>query len=473
MSLLLVTDVHKHYGAQEVLRGATLQIDPGEKVGLVGRNGGGKSTLLRLIEGLEQPDRGSITLRKGARLGHVPQAPEFAPGETVRAYVTLGMGAARAALAESDALAERMAHSSGDTLARLIVEHEQAGERARRLGAWEIERRVETVVSGIGLPAQMLDREARSLSGGERGRTALARELVAGHDLLLLDEPTNHLDLAGIEWLESFLAELGSSVLIVSHDRRLLDNAVGSIIELERGQLRRYPGNYEKYVALRDERFQSELRAWQNQQDFLRKEEEFIRRHMGSQRTAEAKGRQKKLENIERLERPMHEVRKPNIPPPKTARGGELVLEARSLAGGYGGRPVFEGLDLRLGRGQRVGIVGPNGAGKTTLLRLLAGRAEPMAGEIDFGHRATVGYYDQDTSDLDLNGTAYLEIRRRHPALSDLEVRNHLARFLFRGDEIEKPITGRVSCSAATRSRNRSRPSRAASARACRSPSCS
>jgi ATP-binding cassette subfamily F protein 3 len=440
MGLLLVTDVHRHYGGQEVLRGATFQIEPEEKVGLVGRNGGGKSTLLRLIEGLEKPDRGSITLRKGARLGHVPQAPVFAAGETVRGYVSEGMAEARAALALALDLTERMAHAHGADLERLIHEHERESERARRLGAWEIERRVETVLSGIGLAPALWDREARTLSGGERGRAALARELVAGHDILLLDEPTNHLDLAGIEWLESWLATIASAVLIVSHDRRLLDRAVGSILDLERGTVRRYPGNYAKYVALREERFQSEWRAWRNQQDFVDKETDFIRRNMAGQRTAEAKGRLKKLENLVRLEEPSHEVRRPNIPAPKTARGGELVLEARELAGGYGGRDVFAGLDLRIGRGQRVGIVGPNGAGKSTLLRVLAARAEPSRGTIEWGHKAQCGYYDQDTSDLDERSTPYGEIRRLVPDWSDQQIRGHLARFLFRADEVEKSV---------------------------------
>jgi ATP-binding cassette subfamily F protein 3 len=441
VSLLLVTSVAKHYGAQDVLRSTTLQIDPGEKVGMVGRNGGGKSTLLRLIEGLELPDRGSITLRKGARLGHVPQAPEFAPGETALSYVSSGMEEARKALHESESLADRMSHASGAELERLMHEHEHSVERARRLGAWEIERRVETVLSGIGLLPALWEREARTLSGGERSRTALARELVAGHDLLLLDEPTNHLDLAGIEWLESWLEELESAVLVVSHDRRLLDNAVQSILELERGELRRFPGGYSKYVELRAERYESEMRAWQNQDDFIRKELDFIRRHMGSQRTAEAKGRQKKLENVVRLVKPSHEVRRPNIPKPLVARGGELVLEARELAGGYGAKRVFTDLDLRIGRGQRIGIVGPNGAGKSTLLRILAGRAEPLAGELSFGHRATCGYYDQDTSGLDDSATPYLEVSRRHGQKTDLEIRSHLARFLFQGNEVDKSVS--------------------------------
>jgi ATP-binding cassette subfamily F protein 3 len=439
--MLFVNDVTKHYGAQEVLRGVTLQVDPGEKVGLVGRNGGGKSTLLRLIEGLEKPDGGRIQLRKGTRLGHVPQMPAFAPGVTVRAWVEGGMRAAHDAAAEIEALTARMSHAHGLELERLIHEHERLSELLARLGGYEVERRVETVLSGIGLARELWEREARTLSGGERSRTALARELVAGHELLLLDEPTNHLDLAGIEWIESWLRELPGAVLIVSHDRRLLDNAVDAILDLERGELRRYPGNYSKYVALREERYVSEARAYEVQQDFIRKEEEFIRRHTGSQRNAEAKGRQKKLENLVRLPQPFNDLRRPVIRGPKTARGGELVLEARELRGGYGERILFEDLDLRIGRGQRIGVVGPNGSGKSTLLRILAGRAAPLGGKIERGHKSVCGYYDQDTSGLKQDSTPLGELRRDHPTKTDLELRSHLARLLFRGQDVEKPIS--------------------------------
>jgi ATP-binding cassette subfamily F protein 3 len=441
VSLLIVDDLKKHYGAQDVLRGVTFQIDPGQKVGLVGRNGGGKSTLLRLIEGLEQPDGGSLTLRKGARLGHVPQIPRFDAGVTVRAHVESGLAEARTVAQQIEAMAERMHHVHGAELDRLITDHERLSHRLEELGGWDLAHVVERVLSGIGLPEPFWEREAHTLSGGERSRTALARELVAGHDLLLLDEPTNHLDLVGIEWIEAWLRELAGAVLIVSHDRRLLSNSVDAILDLERGQVKSYPGNYKRYVDLKHERFASELRAWEIQQDFIAKEEAFIRKHMGSQRTAEAKGRQKKLENLVRLQRPYDDVRRPNIPAPKVDRGGEMVLETRGLAGGYGANRLFDKLDLRIGRGQRIGVVGPNGAGKTTLLKILAGHAEPLAGSIEFGHKAVCGFYDQDTSGLRVDGTPMTELRRERPEMTDLEVRSYLARFLFRGEQVEKSVS--------------------------------
>ena len=440
MSLLIVDQVHKRYAAQDVLRGARFQVDPGQKVGLVGRNGGGKSTLLRVIEGLETPDGGKVILRRGARLGHVPQRPEFAAGVSVRAYVEGGLEEARAMARELEALAVRMGEVVGDELERVMNLHTELTERLELAGGWELERRVETVLSGLGLHAPFWEREARTLSGGEKSRVALARELVGGHDLLLLDEPTNHLDLDGIEWIEAWLASLKGAVLVVSHDRRLLDGAVDSILDLERGVVTRYPGNYSKYLELRAERHAFELRAYEQQRDEIRKEEGFIKKHMGSQRTSEAKGRRKKLARLDRLERPHLDVRRPSIPPPRAERGGELVLECEGLAAGYGDAPLFEGVDLRIGRGQRIGVVGPNGAGKSTLLKVLAGRRRASAGRVVPGHGARVGYYDQDAADLDPSGSPYELVRRAYPDLTDQEIRAHLARFLFRGDEVDKGV---------------------------------
>jgi len=442
MSLLNVEEVQKHFGAQAVLEGASMKIDPGAKVGLVGRNGGGKSTLLRLIEGLETPDWGRVTLSKGARLGHVEQRPNFPAGTTVRAWVEAGLDDVRRATEQLELLAVRMGEVESDELQRVLDEHEELTHRVELAGGWEIERRVETVLGGIRLAPGLWDREARTLSGGEQSRTALARALVTGYDLLLLDEPTNHLDLAGIEWIESYVREIETAVLIVSHDRRLLTNAVDAIFDLERGRLTRYAGNYPKYLMLKQERYRDDLRAFEQQQDAIRKETVFIKKHIGGTRTGEAKGRQRKLANVVRLHRPFDDVRRPVIRPPKVERGGELVLRTEGLRVAAGDRVLFEGVDLRIGRGERIGIVGPNGAGKTTLLKRLAKREGGLTitGTVEYGHRAECGYYDQDTSRLDDDATPYVQIRRARPQFTDKQIRGHLAQFLFRGDDIDASI---------------------------------
>ena len=442
MSLLSLENVKKHYASQEVLSGADLKIDPGEKVGIVGRNGGGKTTLFRLIEELEAPDWGRIVLRKGTDVGFVAQRPEFAPGSTVRAHVEGGMARAKEAVAALEKVVEEMGEATGERLDHLMAQQGHLTERVEVLGGWEIERRVEVVMGGIGLGEELWERDSATLSGGEKARTAMARALAGGHDLLLLDEPTNHLDLVGIEWIEDYIKNLQGAVIVISHDRRLLTNAVESVVELERGKLVRYTGNYTKYLQLKEERYAAELKAWEVQQDFIRKEEVFIKKHMGSQRTAEAKGRMKKLSNVERVPQPFHDVRRPVIRAPKAKRGGELVFEAQGLAAGYGDKLVWQGVDLRVGRGERIGLVGRNGIGKTTLLKIVAGLASPTEGQVVRGHGAECGYYDQETGEFRQDGTPMSEIRRRWPTWTDGQIRSHLALFLFRGDEeIEKPIS--------------------------------
>ncbi len=442
MSVLLVTGLKKILGSQEILRGADLRLDHGEKTGCVGRNGEGKTTLLRIVEGEEHADSGSVLLAKGARIGYVAQRPAFDAGVTVRGYVEGGLAEVHAVERELESVGEHMAEVEGDALDALVKRHGELTARMEFLGGWESERRVETVLGGIGLAPHLWDREASSLSGGEKSRTAMARELVSVPDLLLLDEPTNHLDLAGIEWLEDWLRSIASAVLLVSHDRRLLDNVASSIIEVQGGTITRYPGNHARYVELKEERYSTAYRAWEQQQDLIRREESFIKKHMGSQRTAEAKGRRKRLQNVERLPQPFNDVRRPIIRVAKAERGGEEVLSVEGFTVGHDSKALLEGLDLRIGRGERIGLVGPNGTGKTTLMRALAGRAEPLAGELKKGYKAACGYYDQETSDLRDDGTPYSEIKRDHPKMTDLEVRSHLARFLFRGDEIDLTVSG-------------------------------
>jgi ATP-binding cassette subfamily F protein 3 len=440
MTVLSISGLGKSHGATEILRAVELNLARGEKVGCVGRNGAGKTTLLRLIEGEEQPDHGTIQLEREARIGYVVQRPVFAAGLTVRAFVEQGLAAIHALEAELERLSHAMAEAEGPELESLTKRHGEVTAHMEHLGGWEAAQKVEAVLSGIGLEEAFWEREARTLSGGEKSRACLARVLVSVPDVLLLDEPTNHLDLAGIEWLEDFLRHLKSAVLIVSHDRRLLDRLVDSIVEVERARLVRYPGNYSRYVELKAERYKSELRAYEEQQDFLRKEEAFIRAHMGSQRTGEAKGRQKRLESLERLPQPFLDVRRPVLRMGQVERGGETVVEARGLELAHGGHVVLSGVDLKLARGERVGIVGPNGSGKSTLLRALAGRLAPRAGTLEKGYKAVCGYFDQDTSDLREEGTPLEEIRRLQPQWTDLEVRSHLARFLFRGNEVEASI---------------------------------
>jgi len=334
MTLLVLTDVHKNFASRTILDGASLQIDPGEKLGLVGPNGSGKTTLLRLIAGEDELDTGQLSLRRGARIATVPQRPEFPPGETVKQHAEGGLSELRAAMAAHHEACEALGRlhegpsPDASEEARLLHEQDRLAHEIEALGGWHTEHRVEQVLAGVGLREDLWDREARTLSGGEKSRTALARALIGGHDLLLLDEPTNHLDIAGIEWLENELAHLAGAVLVVSHDRRLLDVAIESTVELEGCKLRKYPGGYTKYVELREARFVAETRAWQEQQDYIRKEDAFIRRYLAGQRAAEAQGRWTRLERLERLPQPKHDVRAPVLVLPEVTLGSDIVVEA-------------------------------------------------------------------------------------------------------------------------------------------------
>ena len=442
MSLIHATGLKRHYGAHEVLNGVDLRIERGDKIGCVGRNGGGKSTLLRIITSEEQPDSGEVVIPKGVRMGYVPQRPSFPAGTRAFEHVESGLAEARALQEEMGELEVKLGEVDGDELDRVVTRYGELSEQMEFLDGWNAEQRVSQVMSGIGLSEDLWEREAESLSGGEKSRVAMARELVRRPDLLLLDEPTNHLDLEGIEWLEEYLREFSGAVYLISHDRRMLENVVTAIVDLERGKLRRYPGNYSKYIMQREERFASELRAYEIQADQIRKESAFIKKHMGSQRTAEAKGRQKKLSRVERLERPYNDVRKPTLKLGKVQRSGEQVLTAEDLSIGFAEKVLHKGLEFRLNRGDRVGLVGPNGAGKTTLLKALAGTTKPLSGKLELGHKAFCGYYDQEGSDLDPESTPFMTIRRAFPTMEDGQIRGHLALFLFRGDDVDLPVGG-------------------------------
>jgi ATP-binding cassette subfamily F protein 3 len=444
MSILIVSELKRQFGALEVLRGVSFAVERGDKIGIVGRNGEGKTTLLRHIEGEEKSDSGRVMIAKGSRMSYVRQRPNFGETQTVRAYVESGLDAIHELQAQLTVCEEQMCVLEGEHLDVIMHRHGELLERMEFLGGWDADHRVGAVMHGIGLDEELFERDPRSLSGGEKSRVALARELVSAPDLLLLDEPTNHLDLEGIEWIEGYLQDLKSAVVIVSHDRRLLNRATTQILELVHGKTTKYPGNYDKYLMLKQERFDSDHKIWKQQSEMVRREENFIRKHMGSQRTAEAKGRAKKLTHVVRVQQPHHDVRKPHLNMGDVARGGEMVFEGLGLDVGYDDTPLLMDVDVRLGRGDRLGIVGPNGAGKTTLLKVLASMMEPLGGELRFGHKASVGYYDQNTSHLDDAESVYEHVRIRYPQMTHLEIRSHLAKFLFRGKDVEA-IVGRLS----------------------------
>lgn len=449
MPLITATNLTHAYGSHIVLEGATLSIDAGEKVGMVGRNGGGKSTLMKALFGSLVADSGSISLQKGARVGYLRQDPELAPERTVRESAGEAFAELQNLHKQLNALYEEMAAAEGEGLEKLLRRQGELESGIEAAGGYTVDHRIEATLHGLGFSDEQLDLPVSALSGGQKGRLALARLLLEEPDLLLLDEPTNHLDIEGRRWLEAFLAdEFSGAVLVTSHDRWLLDRVVHRIVEVEQGRVREYPGNYRKYVELRRERQLTLARQHEKQLDRIRQEEQFIQRYKTGQRAKQARGRQTRLERFKQealVERPA-ELDVMNLSLPRAPRSGEQVIIAEGLSKAYDDLVLFSDLDLKIDRGDRIGIIGPNGIGKSTLIRCLLGEIEPSNGYVKAGSRLSIGYYRQSHEHLDMSLTVWQYLQsviaslNDHTRASEQQARDLAGAFLFSGGDQEKVL---------------------------------
>ncbi|MBX5451540.1 ABC-F family ATP-binding cassette domain-containing protein [Thermogemmatispora sp.] len=447
MPLISVNSLGKAFGAERLFADVTFHINERDRIGLVGPNGAGKSTLLKLLAGQEEPDEGTILVARGTRIGYLPQTLDLRLDRTLREELLAVFDYLRSWEQELQALAAAIATASaqGDAPLReqLLQRYAELQLRFEHAGGYTYEQRVQQVLDGLGFSRELHDMPIAQLSGGQQRRAALARLLLQEPDLLLLDEPTNHLDLEALEWLEDYLQTWKGALVVVEHDRYFLDKIVTRILELAFGRIDDYPGNYSKYLQLRAERFQRRLQEYEEQQEFIQRTEEFIRRYKAGQRSRQARGREKLLSRLERLNRPQQfqELRfelKPSL------ASGRVVLSTRGLVVGYrqpgqGSRALVQVPDLEITRGERIGLFGPNGAGKTSLLRTLIGQLPPLQGKVLLGHNVRIGYYSQTHEDLDPERTILDEIGQV-AALSEESARALLARFLFEGDEVFKAI---------------------------------
>jgi ATP-binding cassette subfamily F protein 3 len=449
MPLLTVVNLHHAYGTQVVLDGATVSIEAGEKVGLVGRNGCGKTTLMRIMQGRLKPDSGSVQLARGSRVGYLSQDPAFDPQDTVRDAAEGAFAELHRLHVELHHLFDRMAAAGAEELPGLLKKQAQLEARIDAAGGYAIDHRIDATLHGLGFTDAQFGLGVASLSGGQKGRLGLARLLLEAPDLLLLDEPTNHLDIDGRQWLESFLAdEYAGAVLVVSHDRWLLDRVVDRIIEVERGSIWDYPGNYHTYLQLKAERQLTYERVYEKQMDRVRQEEAFIDRYRAGQRARQAQGRLARLERFKRdelVERPLElGVMKLRLPP--APRSGDQVVVAQGLSKAYGDKILFRDLDLTIMRGERIGIIGPNGSGKTTLVRCLLGELEPDSGSARLGSRLGIGYYRQLHEHLDLSLSVWQYLQSVIVSLdgaaraSEQQARDLAGAFLFSGAEQDKRL---------------------------------
>ncbi len=449
MPLLTLANVRHSFGTQIVLDGATVSIDPGEKVGLVGRNGSGKTTLMQAMLGRLEPDSGTIQLQKGSKVGYLSQDPDLPGEDTVRDAAEEAFAELHALHLKINKVFEKMAAAEGADLERLLKQQARLEAEIEAAGGYAIDHKIDAMLHGLGFADDQFAITVKNLSGGQKGRLGLARLLLEAPDLLLLDEPTNHLDIAGRRWLEEFLAEeYSGAVIVVSHDRWLLDRVVTRIVDVEQGAIREYPGNYHKYVELRRERQLTQARVHEKQLDKIRQEESFIARYKTGQRAKQARGRQSRLDRYKRdelVERPI-EMNVMRLQIPKAARSGEQVIDAREIAKRYGDLTLFEDLDLTIFRGDRIGILGPNGIGKTTLIRCMVGELPPDKGTVRHGSRLNVGYYRQLQEHLDLSLTVWQYLQTVVVSLdgqakaSEQQARDLAGAFLFTGSEQDKAL---------------------------------
>jgi ATP-binding cassette subfamily F protein 3 len=439
MLLLTLSNITKRFDDRLIIDNGTLTVGDGEKIGLVGRNGAGKTTLFNLITGALRPDNGSVDGRKGIKIGTVAQELDRFQETSLFDFCFLAhpeINDLRVHMARLEPLV-----ASGKAPQELIDEFHFLTTAFEERGGYRFETEVRLALEGIGFSRVQINRPLASLSGGERNRAQIAAALLGQYDLLLLDEPTNHLDINATIWLEGFITASRAAYIIVSHDRRFLQNTVSKIAQLSLGRLELFPCGYEKYLEERDKRQQLAEHYFRHQTEEIARIEEFIRRNMAGQKTRQAQSKQKYLARLKRLERPRLESSRPTFHIRDGGRSFRQVLKVEELTIGYDGIPLVEEVFFELTRGDRVGLIGPNGCGKTTLIKTLGGSLEPLTGEITVGDNVEIAWFDQELSNLNPDSDVLSEVWEIDPLAESGRIRTFLARFGFSGEDVFKRVS--------------------------------
>lgn len=445
MIVLSANNLTKTYGTDVIIDKASFHLNAGDKVGIIGRNGAGKTTLLNMLTGELPCDEGEFFVSQNTRIGYLKQRDNFDGEGTVIEEIEGIFSGLRDLEKEITRLSDEVAQNPHDK--GLIERLDRLQHQFDREGGYTYKSEITGILNSMAFDESFYNKKVSSLSGGERTRLALAALLLEKPDILLLDEPTNHLDIGTLKWLEQYLEAYRGTIMIVSHDRYFLDRTVNRIFEVENHKVYSYQGKYSDYAAQKKIRRESELRAYNNQQREIARQEEIIRRmkQHGTEHLAKrAASREKRLDMIERIQRPESEMGKMKIHFKENFPSGSDVILAESLEKGFGRgaerRELFCNVNLDIKRGERICILGPNGVGKTTLLRVLLGELDPDGGYLKIGHNVAFGYYDQGQLLLNDGNTVLEELKESYGLYTDTEMRSILGRFLFRGEEVFLPV---------------------------------
>jgi ATP-binding cassette, subfamily F, member 3 len=441
--MLRLEHVSKIYPTGEVLKDINWEVKPGDRIGLVGVNGAGKSTQLKIIAGEVEPTDGQVIRPSSLHIAYLTQEFEVDPTRTVREEFWRAFREANEVHEALGKVHMAMETATPEELDKLLDKMDKLQRRFEAMDGYGLETRIEKILPEMGFDSDDGDRLVSAFSGGWQMRMSLGKILLQSPDLLLLDEPTNHLDLETIEWLENYLKELSTPMVIVSHDREFLDRLCTQIVETERGVSSTYLGNYTAYLQQKQEQRDAQMSAFERQQKELEKQQAFVDRFRASAtRSTQAKSREKQLDKVERIEAPDSDVRTLQFRFPAPPRSGREVVIIEDLTHMYGDKILFLGAELLIERGDHVAILGPNGAGKSTLLHLMTGSEEPTEGAVKLGdHNVIPSYFEQNQAEaLDLNKTVFSTIHDEVPDWKNEEVRTHLGRFLFSGDSVFKKV---------------------------------
>ncbi|MBC7782333.1 MAG: ABC-F family ATP-binding cassette domain-containing protein [Burkholderiales bacterium] len=439
MPLIQLNNIEKILGDRLIFDKLVLSIEKGERVGLIGNNGEGKTTLFRTIVGEITPDVGEVGIPRGTKVGYLKQDATFDAGNTLIDEAELAFSEMHDMSHKLREIEHGMADAQGEALDKLLARYEKLQHQFDESGGYAWSHRLEATLLGVGLGRDVWETNVEKLSGGQRSRLALAKLLIAEPDLLLLDEPTNHLDLEAIEWLEEYLLAFNGAMLLISHDRYLLDRLTTRIVWLTQRRLKSYPGNFSAFLEQKALEELSQKRAYELQQKDIAKQQEFIRRFSAGQRAREAQGRAKKLNRLLKSDAVIDSVqsrKSMHVRFSNDARAGDQLLRVKELTKSFDDRVIWKDIAFNVKPGERIGIIGPNGSGKTTLLKILIGELDADDGEIRWGTNLNIGYYDQRLDEFDPDNTILEEVH--DGIIPERKARDMLGSLLFSGDDVDK-----------------------------------